>query len=234
MKLFAALAFAVLLAGCAQNTTTDNTSGATADNKTSTTGTIPGPVPGANDSAPERNSGEDAASREPKDGDDVAVLDTTQGKIVFMFFPDVAPKTVENFKSLANKGFYDGTKFHRVIPGFMIQGGDPNSKDNDRTNDGTGGSGTNVPAEFSMVDHKRGIVSMARSQDPNSASSQFFIVVADSPHLNEQYTAFGKVVSGMEVADKIVNLPKDANDNPLEANPSVIKSVKIEKWPVKS
>jgi cyclophilin family peptidyl-prolyl cis-trans isomerase len=225
MKLFAALVFAVLLAGCAQNSPEPAPS---ADATTTTTGGAATPP-----EQPDRNPGTDVDSRQPKDGDDVAVIDTNLGQIVFMFFPDVAPKTVENFKTLASKGFYDGTKFHRVIPGFMIQGGDPNSKNDDRSDDGIGGSGTNVPAEFSMVDHKRGIVSMARSQDPNSASSQFFIVVGDTPSLNEQYTAFGKVVSGMPTADKIVNLKRDDKDNPLPENPAVVKSIKIEKWPVK-
>jgi cyclophilin family peptidyl-prolyl cis-trans isomerase len=150
-----------------------------------------------------------------------------------MFFPDVAPKTVENFKTLASQGFYDGTKFHRVIPNFMIQGGDPNSKNEDRNDDGTGGS-ANIPDEFSMVNHKRGILSMANTGAPNSASSQFFIMVADKPELNEHYSAFGKVVSGMDVADKIVSLKRDERDNPLPANPAILKSVKIVKWPVKS
>lgn len=226
MKLLTALAFAVLLAGCAQNSgepAASNTTGTT-----STTGTT-----GDTPAATERNPGTDVASRQPKDGDDVGVIDTNFGKIVVMFFPDVAPKHVENFIYLATSGFYDGCKFHRVIENFMIQGGDPNSKDNDRSNDGQGGSGKNVDAEFSMVDHKRGILSMARSQDPNSASSQFFIMVGDNPGLNQNYSAFGKVLSGMDVADKIVHLKKDANDNPLAENPAIIKSVKIEKWPVK-
>jgi cyclophilin family peptidyl-prolyl cis-trans isomerase len=145
----------------------------------------------------------------------IAELHTTAGEIHIRFFPDVAPNHVQNFISLAERGFYDGTKFHRVIPDFMIQGGDPNSKDDNAKNSwGTGGSGTNIKAEFNEIPHKRGIVSMARSQHPDSASSQFFIVVKDSNFLDRNYTVFGEVVKGMEVADKIVSAPKGANDRP--------------------
>ena len=160
---------------------------------------------------------------------EVAVLETSMGKIVLEFFPGAAPKHVANFKQLARSGFYNGTKFHRVIPGFMIQGGDPNSKDNDRTNDGTGNSGTKVPAEFNAIPHKRGILSMARSQDPNSASCQFFIVVKDSNFLDNQYSAFGRVIEGMDVADKIVSVKRDERDNPLQ--PVTIQKVTIEPRP---
>jgi len=160
---------------------------------------------------------------------EVAVLQTNSGKIVIEFFPNAAPKHVKNFKQLTRSGFYNGTHFHRVIPGFMIQGGDPNSKDNDRSNDGTGNSGTNVPAEFTSISHKRGIVSMARSSDPNSASCQFFIVVKDSTFLDNQYSAFGRVIEGMDVADKIVNVKRDDRDNPI--NPVIIQKVTIEPRP---
>ena len=146
----------------------------------------------------------------------IAVIETNLGTIVIQLFHDVAPGHVENFVKLAQDGFYDGTTFHRVIPGFMIQGGDPNSKDDDRSNDGQGGPGYTINAEFSDKPHKRGILSMARAQDPNSAGSQFFIVVADSNFLDGQYTVFGEVIEGMEVADKIVNVEKDGNDNPRE------------------
>ena len=146
----------------------------------------------------------------------IAVIETNFGTIVIQLFPDVAPGHVENFVKLAQDGFYDGTTFHRVIPGFMIQGGDPNSKDDDRSNDGQGGPGYTINAEFNDKPHKRGILSMARAQDPNSAGSQFFIVVADSNFLDGQYTVFGEVIEGMEVADKIVNVEKDGNDNPRE------------------
>tara|TARA_B100000029_G_scaffold30383_4_gene29148 strand:+ start:14566 stop:15159 length:594 start_codon:yes stop_codon:yes gene_type:complete len=146
----------------------------------------------------------------------IAVIDTNFGNIVIQLRPDVAPGHVENFVKLAQDGFYDGTTFHRVIPGFMIQGGDPNSKDEDRSNDGQGGPGYTINAEFSDVPHKRGILSMARAQDPNSAGSQFFIVVADSNFLDGQYSVFGEVIEGMDVADKIVNVQRDGMDNPLE------------------
>ncbi len=145
-----------------------------------------------------------------------AVIETNLGNIELRFFPDVAPKHVENFLTLAESGFYDGTIFHRVIPGFMIQGGDPNTKGTDKSIYGQGGPDHSVKAEFSKRSHKRGILSMARSQNPDSAGSQFFIVVQDSTFLDGQYTVFGEVVSEMDVADKIVSQKKDARDNPLE------------------
>lgn len=138
------------------------------------------------------------------------------GDIVLKLYPDVAPNHVKNFTRLAQEKFYDGTTFHRVIPGFMIQGGDPNSKSPDRSTHGMGGPEHRVKAEFSSKPHKRGVLSMARSNDPDSAGSQFFICVADSHFLDWKYTAFGEVVSGMEVADKIVNVKRDGRDNPLE------------------
>lgn len=154
----------------------------------------------------------------------VADLETTKGTITIRFFPDKAPNHVRNFVDLAEQGFYDGVRFHRVIPGFMIQGGDPNSKTDDRGEWGRGGSGRTVSAEFNDVSHKRGIVSMARSQDPDSASSQFFIVVKDSPFLDKQYTVFGEVVKGMDVADKIVASGKGQE---IPENPETIKKVTI-------
>jgi len=147
---------------------------------------------------------------------EVAVIETTHGTIKLEFFEDKAPGHVKNFKDLANKNFYDGTTFHRVIPGFMIQGGDPNSKSDDRSQHGTGGPGHTIDAEFNDVKHERGVLSMARSQDPNSAGSQFFICVKDAFFLDGQYTAFGKVIEGLDVADKIVNEARDSNDNPEE------------------
>jgi len=147
---------------------------------------------------------------------EVAVIETTHGTIKLEFFEDKAPGHVKNFKDLANKNFYDGTTFHRVIPGFMIQGGDPNSKSDNRSSHGTGGPGHTIDAEFNDTKHERGVLSMARSQDPNSAGSQFFICVKDAFFLDGQYTAFGKVIEGMDVADKIVNEPRDSNDNPEE------------------
>jgi peptidyl-prolyl cis-trans isomerase B (cyclophilin B) len=145
-----------------------------------------------------------------------AVIETKFGNIELRFFPDVAPNHVNNFIELAKKGFYDGTTFHRVIPGFMIQGGDPNSKNPDRTKHGMGGPGYTLKAEFNEKPHKRGTLSMARAANPDSAGSQFFICVADSFFLDRQYTIFGEVVSGIEVADKIVNQPRDRRDNPNE------------------
>ncbi len=145
-----------------------------------------------------------------------AVIETKFGNIELRFFPEVAPNHVNNFIELAKKGFYDGTTFHRVIPGFMIQGGDPNSKSPDRSKHGIGSPGYSLKAEFNEKPHKRGVLSMARSANPDSAGSQFFICVADSSFLDRQYTVFGEVVSGMEAADKIVNQPKDARDNPVE------------------
>ncbi|OQY59151.1 MAG: peptidylprolyl isomerase [Desulfobacteraceae bacterium 4572_88] len=148
--------------------------------------------------------------------DTTAVIQTKFGEMTLKFFPDVAPNHVSSFIELAQKEFYNGTTFHRVIPGFMIQGGDPNSKSTDRSQHGTGGPGYKLKAEFNSKSHKRGILSMARAGHPDSAGSQFFICMADAPHLNGKYTVFGEVVSGMEVADKIVSQKKDKRDNPLE------------------
>ncbi len=145
-----------------------------------------------------------------------AVIETKYGNMEIKFFPEAAPGHVENFIKLAKSGLYDGTIFHRVIPGFMIQGGDPNTKGPNTASYGMGGPGYTIDAEFNSISHKRGIVSMARSQDPNSAGSQFFIVVKDSDFLDGQYTVFGEVVKGMDVADKIVNLPRDRRDLPKE------------------
>ena len=138
------------------------------------------------------------------------------GDIVLKFYPDVAPDHAKNFCKLAAQNFYDGTTFHRVIPGFMVQGGDPNSKNTDRSNHGMGGPGYHIKAEFNAMQHKRGVLSMARAQDPDSAGSQFFICVADSSFLDGQYTAFGEVVSGLEVVDRVVGVKRDGRDNPLE------------------
>ena len=160
----------------------------------------------------------------------VAVISTKFGDMVVEFFPDVAPKHVENFQILAEEGYYNGTTFHRVIPGFMIQGGDPNSKDLDRMNDGTGGragkffgigkendpESWTVPAEFNDTPHQRGTLSMARSQNIDSGSSQFFICHDNAPFLDGQYTVFGQLISGIEVVDEIVNSERDPRDNPID------------------
>ena len=143
-----------------------------------------------------------------------ATLETNFGKIVFELLPNLAPETVRNFAKLAKSSFYDGTLFHRVIPRFMIQGGDPNTKKPDKSKWGSGGPGYAIKAEFNSKSHLRGIVSMARAVDPDSAGSQFFIVTTDSTFLDRQYTVFGQVIEGMDVSDKIVNLPRDKNDCP--------------------
>jgi peptidyl-prolyl cis-trans isomerase B (cyclophilin B) len=153
------------------------------------------------------------------------------GEIRVALRPDVAPKTVENMTKLAASHFYDGTTFHRVVPGFMIQGGDPNSKDRDPRNDGFGGPGWRIPDEPSGLHHARGAISMAKA-GPNSAGSQFFIVVADAPQLDDRFTAFGRVVAGMDVVDRIVAVPRDEyerygpRDRPLED--VVIESLVVE------
>ncbi|MDO5549112.1 MAG: peptidylprolyl isomerase [Eubacteriales bacterium] len=147
------------------------------------------------------------------------------GVIKAELYPEVAPNTVRNFVSLVSKGFYDGVVFHRVIPGFMIQGGDPNGI-------GTGGPGYQIAGEFSAngfhndLAHTRGVLSMARAMDPNSAGSQFFIMVDDAPHLDGQYASFGMVLEGMEVCDKIVSVRRNYNDKPI--HPQVMKSVTVE------
>jgi peptidyl-prolyl cis-trans isomerase B (cyclophilin B) len=172
----------------------------------------------------------------PANGEEVAVLETGEGRIVLRFFEDAAPNHVKNFKDLVQKGFYDGTKFHRTIPGFMIQGGDPNTKNGDPATWGQGGPDSNVMAEFSDIPHKRGILSMARTDDPNSAGSQFFVVVKDSNFLDNNYTAFGAVVdeASMKTADKIVQTPTlDSNGTVNPSKAVVLKKARIAKWPVK-
>ncbi|WP_447971849.1 peptidylprolyl isomerase [Nitrospira sp. M1] len=146
-----------------------------------------------------------------------AILKTKFGEMEIVFFPELAPKHVESFMKLAKSGFYNGTIFHRVIPGFMIQGGDPNTKDPSKVQSyGTGGPGYTLPAEFSKVAHEKGILSAARTADPNSAGSQFFIMADKASHLDGQYTIFGEVVKGLDIIDKIVSQARDPRDNPLE------------------
>jgi peptidyl-prolyl cis-trans isomerase B (cyclophilin B) len=159
---------------------------------------------------------------------EVAVIKTNHGTIVFEFLPDVAPKMVQNFKDLASSGFYNGTTFHRVIPGFMIQGGDPLSKDDDPGNDGTGGSPNKMQAEFTRkYSHVRGMVSTARASDPNSGSCQFFIMHRDNQGLDGQYTIFGRVIEGMETVDKIaVVRTTKPGDRPIQK--VVMESVTVE------
>ncbi len=145
------------------------------------------------------------------------LMKTKFGEMEIVLFPDLAPKHVESFLKLAKSGFYNGTIFHRIIPGFMIQGGDPLTKDPaNRSRYGTGGPGYTVPAEFNKVIHEKGILSAARTADPNSAGSQFFIMVDKAPHLDGQYSVFGEIVKGLDVVDTIVSQPRDLKDNPLE------------------
>lgn len=162
---------------------------------------------------------------------EVAIISTTAGDMVIEFWPDVAPKTVENFKKLAQQGFYDGTCFHRIIKGFMIQGGDPLTKDPSKERLwGTGGPGHTVKAEFNDRSHQRGVISMARSQDPNSAGSQFFIVHGDASFLDRQYTAFGKLTQGDDVLEKIANTPCGVGGMGERSKPAArveVTSVKI-------
>jgi peptidyl-prolyl cis-trans isomerase B (cyclophilin B) len=226
--IFTAVAFALIACGPAKQeqtqtsaTTESSTAAVTATTATetaatATTGTAAAPAPAS-------TASEEKPMTDTKDK--VAELHTSAGEIDIRFFPDVAPNHVRNFIELASKGFYNGTKFHRVIPGFMVQGGDPNTKTSDTNAWGQGGSGKNLKAEFNKIPHKRGIVSMARAQDPDSASSQFFIVVKDSNFLDNQYTAFGQVTKGMDVADKIVNAPRGASDRPN--NPTTIDSITL-------
>lgn len=166
---------------------------------------------------------------------EVVVIETKFGNIVIELFEDVAPKHSENFKKLAREGFYNGTTFHRVIPGFVIQGGDPLSKDNDRNNDGRGGPGYTLPAEIKMP-HKKGFVGAARQPDSvnpekRSNGSQFYICLDDLPHLDNNYTVFGRVIEGMDVVEKIAQVPRDKRDNPIEK--VEMKKVYVKKIKVK-
>ena len=161
---------------------------------------------------------------------EVAVISTNFGDMVVEFYPDIAPMHVESFMALANEEYFNGTTFHRVIPGFMIQGGDPNSRNENRATHGTGGRAGKffglgneedpstwlIPQEFSDTPHVKGILSMARTNDPNSASSQFFVCHDNANFLDNNYTVFGKVIDGLDIIDEIVNVAKDQNDNPLE------------------
>ena len=162
---------------------------------------------------------------------EVAVIKTNLGEMVIAFWSDVAPKTVDNFKSLAQKGFYDGTCFHRIVKGFMIQGGDPLTKDpSEEHRWGTGDPGYKVKAEFNAKPHVRGVLSMARSQDPNSAGSQFFICLADARFLDRQYTAFGEVLKGDDVLGKIGETPTTSGGGGERSKPTqriAVENVKI-------
>jgi peptidyl-prolyl cis-trans isomerase B (cyclophilin B) len=163
---------------------------------------------------------------------EVAVIKTSEGDMVVQFWTDAAPNTVENFKKLARQGFYDGTIFHRIVKGFMIQGGDPNSKDPAKENSyGEGGPGYNIKAEFNDHSHDRGVVSMARGPDPDSAGSQFFICLAPVHRLDHQYTTFGKLIKGQDVLEKIGDTPVTRNSMGEPSKPTkrvVIEKIEIE------
>jgi peptidyl-prolyl cis-trans isomerase B (cyclophilin B) len=162
---------------------------------------------------------------------EVAVIKTSEGDMVVQFWTDAAPKTIENFKKLARQGFYDGTIFHRIVKEFMIQGGDPNSKDPSKEDSyGQGGPGYNLNAEFNDHSHERGVISMARGQDPDSAGSQFFICLGPVHRLDHQYTTFGKLIKGQDVLGKIGEIPVTKNSMGEPSKPTkrvVIESVKI-------
>ena len=162
---------------------------------------------------------------------EVAVIDTSAGQMVVEFWPDIAPKTVENFKTLAKKGFYDGTAFHRIVKGFMIQGGDPLTKDASKESRwGTGDPGYKIKAEFNDKSHVRGVLSMARSQDPDSAGSQFFICLGDAKFLDRQYTAFGEVIKGDDVLGRLGETATAPNSGGEKSKPTTrvaVESVRI-------
>jgi len=168
-----------------------------------------------------------AEKKSEESAETVAVLHTSMGDITLAFRPDVAPHHVENFLDLARSKFYDGTLFHRVISGFMIQGGDPLSKDDNPANDGTGNGPRTLKAEFSSLPHTRGALSMARGNDPDSASCQFFIVHQDSNFLDGKYTVFGRAIDGMDVVDKIAATPTDKRKGNRPLENVVIRSVEV-------
>ena len=187
---------------------------------------------GADDKkADAKDNKETKKETKPVTTNEVAVMKTTAGEMVIEFWSDVAPKTVENFKTLANKGFYDGTAFHRIIKGFMIQGGDPLTKDKSQEGAyGTGGPGYQIKAEFNDRSHQKGVLSMARSANPDSAGSQFFICHGDASFLDRKYTAFGKVIKGTDVLDKIANTPVTRSGSGENSKPTErveVTSVKI-------
>jgi peptidyl-prolyl cis-trans isomerase B (cyclophilin B) len=172
-----------------------------------------------------------AAAKPPVPVEEVAVIKTSAGEMVVGFWPDLAPKTVENFKKLAKQGFYNGTAFHRIIKGFMIQGGDPNTKDKAKEDMyGMGDPGYKIQAEFNDRKHERGVLSMARGPSPDSAGSQFFVMLDRAPHLDKKYTGFGKLIKGEDVLMKIGETPVVANRSGEPSKPTTrieVESVKI-------
>lgn len=221
----------IVAAGCGAKPGTSNSSSAAGNNAASTASPSPQETEApAESTAPSNNAGSTGLPSDTASHPVVTIEMSNGGIIKAELYPEVAPNTVNNFISLIQKGFYDGTIFHRVIPGFMIQGGDPDGT-------GMGGPGYGIAGEFSgngftnNLLHTKGVLSMARSQDPNSAGSQFFIMTDDAPHLDGSYAAFGKVTEGMDVVDAIVNLPRDGNDRPKD--PPVMKKVTVDTLGVK-
>ena len=225
------LVFGVLVYKVNQDYQSDSMSGGKQDNNNSTNSDPNRNSTGAGSQPLVANS--TGSSANSNSTQQTAVIQTTQGPITIEFLPQVAPNHVDNFKRLAQDGFYNDTIFHRIISNFMIQGGDPNTKGNasQRSNWGTGGPGYFVDEEFNDEPHVRGIVSMARASDPNSAGSQFFIVTNDSQFLDGQYTAFGRVVQGMDTVDKIAGLPTTSSfgqaDQPSNPDDARITGVSI-------
>ncbi|WP_239616257.1 peptidylprolyl isomerase [Cohnella mopanensis] len=225
-SLLTLVALLLIVTGCgakekARNSTDPTAStGAAASTPTPTPSPSPSPSPSPTEEASPMN-GVDTSGDNP-----IVTIEMDSGKIIKVeLYPKVAPNTVNNFISLVKKGFYDGTIFHRIIPGFMIQGGDPDGT-------GMGGPDYSIAGEFTQngfennLKHTAGVLSMARAQNPDSAGSQFFLMVADAPHLDGAYAAFGKVTEGMDVVNEIVKLPRDANDRP--DTPPVMKKVTVD------
>lgn len=215
----------LVIAGCGNNNT-GSTSGQTSTSSGTDTNSSTSDSQSESAETPAANTSADNSADFKQDNDPIVTIEMQDGqKIEIELYPKAAPNTVNNFISLVNKGFYNGLTFHRVIPEFMIQGGDPDGV-------GTGGPGYSIPGEFSSnnvqndLKHTRGVLSMARSNDPDSAGSQFFIMVADASHLDGQYAAFGKVISGMDEVDKIVNMPRDSQDKPQ--TPVVMKTLSVD------
>lgn len=215
MKAAVLLTTLTLFACCTQNATQSD---ATAPTQTKPAATTTAPA------APPPPQEKPMSYYESK----VVDLKTSKGTITVRFFPDKAPNHVRNFIDLSESGFYSGTRFHRVIPGFVIQGGDPNTKSGDPSTWGMGGSGKNLKAEFNSIHHRRGILSMARSWNPDSASSQFFIVLDEANHLDNQYTVFGEVVSGLDVVDAIVAAPRQGErpNDPVTIEAATVREAK--------
>ena len=204
------------LAACSQTGSSSDTAATNTDSTTTTAASSTEAT--ATETSQPMTSAVPAAQEKPMSAyeNKIAEVHTTAGQFNLRFFPNVAPNHVKNFIDLSQQGFYNNTKFHRVIPGFVIQGGDPNTISGNPGSWGTGGSPNKLKAEFNTIPHKRGILSMARSGHPDSASSQFFVCVADVPSLDNQYTVFGEVTQGMDVVDKIVNGQTGPGDRPVD------------------